>query len=119
METHLLKGTFPFEDAKCDLACQFALSALLEQLGRYATENAQSDRTLGIQNGFGRSAQPCLRSLGRKSRLLKVNCNLRSQLFDTDVFFVFGMLVDQLLLVVIALEFDILPLSSTLAGLPT
>ena len=65
METHLLKGTFPFEDAKCDLACQSALSALLEQLGRYATENAQSERTQGIQNGFGRSAQPCLRSVGR------------------------------------------------------
>ena len=41
------------------------------------------------------------------------------RLFDTDVFFVLGMLVDQLLLVVIALEFDILPLSSTLAGLLT
>ena len=48
METHLPKGMFPFENfenAKCDLACQSAPSALLGQLGGYAMEIAQSERT--------------------------------------------------------------------------
>ena len=72
---------------------------------------------------FGASIQKLLlRSICLSRRVAwrhaEVQCQAWVRLFDMDVFFVFGMLVDQLLLVVIALEFDI-PLSSTLAGLPT
>ena len=72
---------------------------------------------------FGASIQKLqLRSICLSRRVAwqhaEAQCQAGVRLFDTDVFFVLGMLVDQLLLVVIALEFDI-PLSSTLAGLPT